>query len=91
MEQVRDILLNMVVPGLSAVLMAALFEVARQYAARIKQERLRALVLALVKAAEQIYGDGAGADKREYVMRRVPKGVTLPLVEAAVYDMKKEG
>ena len=45
----------------------------------------------LVHADEQLYGDGKGAEKLEYVRRQLlARGITvdLALIEAAVHEMK---
>jgi len=52
-------------------LVAFLCQVARQYIGRIQDERLRALILRLVEAAEQIYGGGGGQTKKNYVQGKL--------------------
>jgi len=89
MDLAKEVLVNLVVPGLVALLLAGLFEVAREYAGKIKNERLREIVLALVKAAEQMYGKGRGTEKKAAVVEAAPKGVTDAMIEAAVYDLNE--
>jgi len=86
-EWLRQILL----PGLSAVVAAAVFALLRRYIQRIDDERLRQLLLELVAAAEQIYGPGRGSEKRQFVMAQLRLqglgNVPRHAVEAAVYDL----
>jgi hypothetical protein len=89
MNEIQSVLLQAILPAAGTVLLVALIAVARQYAAKIKDERLRALVLALVKAAEQIYGAKKGTEKKAYVEANAPKSVTPAVIEAAVFEMKK--
>lgn len=90
MEVIREFFLSVALPAMGTVLLVALFSVAKQYAAKIKDERLRRLVEALVMAAEQIYGAGKGAEKKAYVQAAlssaVPPSTADMLIEAAVYD-----
>ncbi len=86
MEVIREFFLSVALPAMGTVLLVALFSVAKQYAAKIKDERLRCLVEALVMAAEQIYGAGKGAEKKAYVQAALPKNVPDALIEATVYD-----
>lgn len=87
---VRDVLTGMVLPGLGALLLGAGVSLAREYAKRLRNERLREVLLALVQAAEQIYGAGKGEAKRRYVREKM-KEKGLPAaredVEAAVYGL----
>ena len=50
MEVIREFFLSVALPAMGTVLLVALFSVAKQYAAKIKDERLRRLVEALVMA-----------------------------------------
>lgn len=90
MEQIQSFLLTVALPAAGTILFVALIAVAKQYAAKIKDERLRRLVEALVMAAEQIYGSGKGAEKKAYVQAAlssaVPPSTADMLIEAAVYD-----
>jgi len=86
MDTIREFLVSVALPAMGTVLLVALFSVAKQYAAKIKDERLRRLVEALVMAAEQIYGAGKGAEKKAYVQAALPKNVPDALIEATVYD-----
>lgn len=87
LQQIGKLLWELVVPGLSAALLAVAFQLARQYVARIGDERLRALIEELVRAAEQIYGAGRGGDKKLYVLdelRARGAAVDPAMIEAAV-------
>jgi len=53
-----------------AILGRALFPLAREYARRIRDERIRAFVLALIREAEKQWGPGRGADKAKVVMQK---------------------
>lgn len=94
MDRIQMILQGLILPGAGALLVGFLAALARQYIERIKDERLRALLLALVKAAEQIYGPGQGAAKRDYVLQQARlRGVNKVYsaeLEAAVWEMKRE-
>jgi hypothetical protein len=87
---VKEVLQGMLVPGLGALLLGAALSLAREYARRLRDERLRQVLLALVQAAEQIYGAGKGEAKRRYVREKM-KEKGLPVsredVEAAVYGL----
>ena len=80
-------------PGLGALVLGLVFRVSRKYVEKIEDDRLRALLLELVKAAEQIYGAGNGEAKMRYVQeqaaRRGAGEVDRDTVEAAVYDLSK--
>ena len=80
-------------PGLGSLIAAAVFALLRRWIKRLDDARLRRILLQLVRAAEQMYGPGRGADKRRYVieqMRRLRLGRTpRHAVEAAVYEMNK--
>ncbi len=86
-QLVRELLL----PGLGTLVAAVLFSLLRKYIRRIDDERLRQLLLELVRAAEQIYGPGRGSAKRRYVTEKLRQlgldGVTRDKVEAAVYQL----
>lgn len=86
MEVIREFFLSVALPAMGTIVLVALFSVAKQYAAKIKDERLRRLVEALVLAAEQIYGSGRGEAKKAYVQANLPKSVPDALIEATVYD-----
>lgn len=78
-------------PGVGALIAAALFRVVRHYVAKVRDDRLRALLMELAKAAEQIYGPGKGAAKRRYVQEQAQRRgfgeVGQEQIEAAVYDL----
>ena len=61
---------GLVVPGLGALVAAVVFAALRKYIQRIDDDRLRELLLELVRAAEQIYGPGRGADPSASLARR---------------------
>ena len=78
-------------PGLGALVTGFLCSLANLYIKRLKDERLRSLLMALVQAAEQIYGQGNGDLKRAYVLSEA-RAQGLGLVrtadlEAAVYGL----
>jgi len=90
MDTIQNVLAQVVIPGLLALLVAFLIALAKAWREKIKDERLRAIVDALVKAAEQLYGAGKGAVKRDYVYNQAAVQ-QLPVkradLEAAVYDL----
>jgi hypothetical protein len=60
-----------------------------------QRETILALVYDGVRAAEQLYGAGKGAEKKKYVTdwlseRGVDTEEIETLIEAAVYELKKE-
>jgi len=85
---------GLVVPGLGALVAAVVFAALRKYIQRIDDDRLRELLLELVRAAEQIYGPGRGAEKRRYVEQRLRQlgleRVPREKVEAAVHQVNGE-
>lgn len=91
MEVISGWLHDLVLPGLGTLLMGAALVLARRYIKRLDDERLRQLLLELVRAAEQIYGPGAGAQKRAYVMGKLGeygrRKVDRDRLEAAVYEV----
>lgn len=95
METVSHWLWQAIVPGLGAALLMALIAFVRQWAKSLQDERLRNLLLALVKAAEQLYGPGKGEAKRQYVREKMKQkglaSLTRDDMEAAVYELKAEG
>jgi len=67
------------------MVLVALFNLLRQWAAKIKNEKLREFVLEVVKAAEKMFGSGTGAAKLAWVEERVaPLGASREIIEAAV-------
>lgn len=91
MEVIGGWLRELVLPGLGTLLMAAALALLKRYINRLDDERLRQLLLELVRAAEQIYGPGAGAEKRAYVMGKLGEygygDVERAQLEAAVYEL----
>ncbi|MGI5820115.1 MAG: hypothetical protein ACOX9R_18675 [Armatimonadota bacterium] len=90
-EVISGWLHNVLLPGFSTLLIAAGLGLVRQYVQRLKDERLRQLLLELVLAAEQIYGPGNGEAKRSYVMERLSENgyanVAREQVEAMVFGL----
>lgn len=84
-------LTNLLLPGMGVLFIGFLISLVCQHVRSIKDERLRQLLLELVKAAEQIYGPKKGSAKRRYVLqeahRRGYPNVARQQVEAAVYDL----
>lgn len=93
MHSVAEYIQLLAVPGAGVVLLALFFTVARHFVMKVGDERLRALLLELVKAAEQIYGPGKGVAKLRYVQeqaqRRGLPRVSRDAIEAAVYDLSR--
>ncbi len=91
MEVIGGWLQQVLLPGLSALLVAAVLALVRRYINRLDDERLRRLLLELVRAAEQIYGPGRGAEKRRFVMDRLRESgagaVEREQIEAMVYEL----
>lgn len=94
-EMVKEWLVQVVVPGLGAALLVAVISFVRQYAAQLKDEKMRQALLALVQAAEQLYGAGKGEAKRRFVREKMKQKGLDDLgreeLEAAVYKLKAEG
>lgn len=79
--------------ALLPILVAFLCAVARQYIGRIRDERLRELILRLVEAAEQIYGSGGGQTKLNFVEDKLRKLGYKPddvAIEAAVLTVNEK-
>ena len=91
MEVIGGWLHQVLLPGLSTLLVAALLALVRRYINRLDDERLRQLLLELVRAAEQIYGPGRGGDKRRYVIEKLRQhgygDVEREQIEAIVHEM----
>jgi hypothetical protein len=91
MEVIGGWLQDVLLPGFSTLLIAAGLALVRQYIQRLKHEKLRQLLLELVRAAEQIYGPGNGEAKRRYVTEKLKQkgyaNVDREQVEAMVYDL----
>lgn len=94
LEMIADWLRLVLVPGLGGLLAAALFALLRRYIRRLDDERLREFLLELVRAAEQVYGRGSGAEKRRYVIEELERqglgDVQDHAIEAAVYRLNTE-
>ena len=88
MDMFGDVLKQVVLPGLMGAVLIAVFAIARQYAAKIKDERWRKLVLQVVKGLEQMYGPGTGKQKKAEALNALPTATPAD-IEAAVYDLKK--
>jgi len=91
-DMVKEWLVQVVVPGLGAALLMALIALVRQYASQMKDERVRQVLMALVQAAEQLYGAGKGEAKRRFVREKMKQKGLADLgreeLEAAVYQLK---
>jgi len=91
-QKIEWLLQAIMLPGMSTLLVAFLCALAAKYLERLKDERLRELLVMLVKAAEQIYGPGRGDLKRDYVSQQARAqglgDVAGANLEAAVYEMK---
>jgi hypothetical protein len=86
MEQIGTWLWEVVVPGLESLALAAAFQLARVYIARMKHEAVREILRELVRAAEQKFGVGAGEEKLKYVVEQADlRG--LPVDEASIEAM----
>ena len=73
----------------AALIMAFLIPFIKAHTTKTQQQTMRAMVKSLVYAAEQLYGDGKGEEKLQYVKGRLQeKGydVDTDEIEAAVYD-----
>ena len=92
MQKVEWVLQGIMLPGIGTVLVGMACALAAKYIQRLKDQRLRELLLALVKAAEQIYGAGTGDLKRDYVLQQARvqglSGINSAKLEAAVYEMR---
>ncbi|MGC9318683.1 MAG: hypothetical protein ACP5KN_11700, partial [Armatimonadota bacterium] len=92
MEVIGGWLREILLPGLGTLLVAAVLTLVRRYINRLDDERLRALLLELVRAAEQIYGPGRGAAKRRWVTEKLREMGVGPVqrdrLEAAVYELQ---
>lgn len=82
---------DLVLPGFSTLLLAAVFGLVRRYVQRLNDDRLRRLLLELVRAAEQIYGPGNGEAKRAFVEEKLKASgytdVEREKIEAAVFSL----
>ncbi|MFP4250214.1 MAG: hypothetical protein ACLFU7_11185 [Armatimonadota bacterium] len=91
MEIIGGWLQDVLLPGFSTLLIAAGLALVRHYVQRLKDEKLRQLLLELVKSAEQIYGSGNGEAKRLYVTEKLKQkgypNVDRDAVEAMVYGL----
>lgn len=91
MESMFGYLQDLGGPGVGALAVAVLFRVAHHYTAKVRDERLRAVLTELTKAAEQIYGSGKGPAKLRYVQEQAKRRglgtVGQEQIEAAVYDL----
>jgi len=82
-------LVEIVLPGLGTLLLAALWALARRYIQRIDDARIREILEELVRAAEQMFGVGEGAEKLTYVSKELKRRgldgrLTRVDIEAAV-------
>ena len=85
--------------GLLATVLAILIKVlgplAQEYAQKIRDERIRALVIALIQEAEKQFGGGTGVRKLAYVQvatkRITGHEPSRALVEEALAEVKGAG
>jgi hypothetical protein len=95
MNVVSQVLLHTILPTLGAGLLTAGIGLLQAQIAKLKDEKLKATLLVLVQAAEQIYGSGQGEAKRTYVRDKMQTSGLQSLnrddMEAAVYQMKAAG
>ncbi len=93
MEIIGGWLQQVLLPGVGTLLVAAVLALVRRYVSRLDDERLRQLLLELVRAAEQIYGPGRGVQKRRYVIEKLQErgagAVNRERLEAAVYELEQ--
>jgi len=86
-EHVGQWLVEVVLPLLLSLMLAAGIALANKYIQRIQDVRIREILEELVRAAEQLFGDGRGPEKFDYVMgEAAERGLTVsrPQVEATV-------
>lgn len=92
-ETLGEVLKGVILPGVGSVLLVGLFSLARALAGQLKSERQQEALLALVKAAEQLYGEGKGEAKRRFVRERMKqqglKELGREQIEAAVFEIKQ--
>lgn len=90
-EIVEELLRGTVAPMLLSAASVTGMLLVREVLKRIRDDRLREVLLMLVEAAEQVYGPGQGSAKRRYVRERLrAQGlghVPREAVEAAVYEL----
>ncbi len=90
-EVIGGWLQDVLLPSFSTLVLAAVFGLVRRYVQRLNDEKLRQLLLELVRAAEQIYGPGNGEAKRAYVEEKLKQSgytsVEREKLEAAVYAL----
>ena len=83
-----------VLPNLWIVLIPLAAAFLREQIAKVHDDRLRSLLLEWVKAAEQMYGSGAGQQKKSYVEAQATNAglsVSETAIEAAVHTLKTMG
>ena len=94
-ELIGGWLQDLVLPGLGTLLIGAAFGLVRKYVQQLNDDRLRRLLLELVRAAEQIYGPGNGEAKRVFVESKLRESgyptVAREKIEAAVYGLDGAG
>jgi hypothetical protein len=94
MDTVGDWLTQAVLPGAGSIVLLVALGLAREFAGQLRDERTRKVLLALVQAAEQLYGPGKGEAKRRFVREKMKQKGLGDLgreeLEAAVYRMKAE-
>ena len=93
-EVLRDWLTGTILPGLGAAFVVAAIGLLREWAKQLKDERARQALMALVEAAEQLYGPGKGEAKRRYVRERMKQQGLEKMgredLESAVYGLNSK-
>lgn len=91
MEVIGGWLREVLMPGFATLLFAGAFGLVRRCVERLEDQRLRQLLLELVRAAEQIYGPGRGAAKHDFVVARLAEhgytNVDTAKIEAMVHEL----
>lgn len=88
--QFVDIMVTYIIPGIAALAAAFIVPPLRQW---LQYKNLTQYVKIAVHAAEQIFGQGHGADKLKRVMAEIQSKFNLSdgdarrLIEAAVFEM----
>jgi len=99
MDQLKDILISIIMPALGSVLLVALCAAVREWARGLANERVRRIVEAVVAAVEQQYGRPSpeplpGATKFDIAAATLEdaglRNVKRTAIEAAVYKLNQE-
>ena len=90
MELAGEAFRQVLLPLLMLLLFAAAIALLRTLAAKTEDERLRAFIDELVKAAEQLYGAKTGETKKAWVKEQAMlngRDAPDPMIEAAVFAL----